>query len=129
MPNVFRWRWRPLSAAQAAGTHCVPSGFSVGTTTHCHFRRRFSDPYYPVIDLSSGGSVDGLIYTFDQIPARINPDTRGIPGHSSLVTRAELAAYREMLVSVRDRVRALIEAGKSMDEVVAGAQTRDFDAK
>ena len=73
--------------------------------------------------------MDGLIHTVDQILAGINPDTRVIPGHGSLATRAELAAYREMLVSVRDRVRALIEAGKSMDEVVPAAPTRGSDAK
>ena len=31
--NIFHWRWRPMSAAQAAGTHCALSEFCVGTTT------------------------------------------------------------------------------------------------
>jgi hypothetical protein len=33
IPNIFHWRWRPVSAGQAAGTHCVLSEFWVGTTT------------------------------------------------------------------------------------------------
>jgi hypothetical protein len=34
-----------------------------------------------------------------------------------------------MLVSVRDRNRSLIAAGRSMEEVVAADPARDFDAK
>jgi len=33
IPNIFRWRWRPLSAAQAVGIHYEPSEFCGGTTT------------------------------------------------------------------------------------------------
>jgi len=32
IPNAFHWRWKPLSAAQAAGTHSAPYEFCVGTT-------------------------------------------------------------------------------------------------
>jgi cyclase len=89
----------------------------------------FSNPYYPVIDLSSGGSIDGLIYTVDQILAHINTETKIIPGHGLPANRADLEAYRNMMVSVRDRVRSLIAAGKSIEQVVAADPTRDFDVK
>jgi hypothetical protein len=32
-PEQFHWRWRPVWAVQAAGTHCALSEFCVGTTT------------------------------------------------------------------------------------------------
>ena len=89
----------------------------------------FSNPYYPVIDLSAGGSLEGLISAVDQILARITPETKIVPGHGALATRADLMAYRDMLATVRDRVRTLIEAGKPMDQVVAAGPTRDFDGK
>jgi len=89
----------------------------------------FSNPYYPVIDLSSGGSIDGLIYTVDQVLTHINTETKVIPGHGLPATRADLEAYRDMLVSVRDRIRSLIRAGKSIEQVVAADPARDFDAK
>lgn len=89
----------------------------------------FSNPYYPVIDLSSGGSVEGLIHTVDQILTRINSETKIVPGHGLVATRADLLAYRDMLWAIRDRVRILIEEGKSMDQVVAAAPTKDFDGK
>lgn len=53
----------------------------------------FSNPYYPVIDLSSGGSIDGLIYTVDQVLAHIDTETKIIPGHGLPATRADLEAH------------------------------------
>jgi hypothetical protein len=43
--------------------------------------------------------------------------------------RAELAAYRDMLVTVRDRIADLVRAGKSLEEVVAAKPTAEFDAR
>ena len=73
--------------------------------------------------------MDGLIHTVDQILARISPETKVVPGHGLLATRADLLAYRDMMGAVRDRIRTLIEEGKSMDQVVAAAPTKDFDGK
>src|SRR5438034_157975 len=33
MRNIFHWRWRPVSAGQAAGIHCARSESCVGTAT------------------------------------------------------------------------------------------------
>ena len=33
IPSVLHWRWRPLSPAPAAGTHCALAECCVGTTT------------------------------------------------------------------------------------------------
>jgi cyclase len=46
-----------------------------------------------------------------------------------VATRADLQAYRDMLAQVRLRIKALIAAGKTMDEAVATAPTKDFDSK
>lgn len=46
-----------------------------------------------------------------------------------MATRADLQAYRDMLVQVRQRIKVLITAGKTMGEAVAAAPTKDFDAK
>jgi len=34
-----------------------------------------------------------------------------------------------MLVQIRQRIKVLVGAGKTMDEVVAAAPTKDFDAE
>jgi cyclase len=89
----------------------------------------FSNHFYPIIDLSSGGSIDGMIHSLDQILAQTDEQTKIVPGHGPVATRANLQNYRDMLVQVRQRVKNLIAAGKTMDEVVAVMPTKDFDAR
>ena len=102
-----------------------------------HFRNanviHMGDTYfngrYPFIDRASGGSVEGTIRAAERALALMNADTQVIPGHGPLSDRAQLVAYRDMLVSVRDRVRAAIDAGQTLEQVLAARPTRDFDAK
>jgi cyclase len=89
----------------------------------------FSNPFYPIIDLASGGSIDGMIHALDLILARTDEQTKIVPGHGPVATRRDLQDYRDMLAQVRQRVRRLIAAGKTMDETVASVPTKDFDAK
>jgi cyclase len=89
----------------------------------------FSNHFYPIIDLASGGSIDGMIHSVDQILAQIDQQTKIVPGHGPVATRSDLQNYREMLVQVRQRVKVLVEAGRTMDEAVAAAPTKDFDAE
>ncbi|MEW5927660.1 MAG: MBL fold metallo-hydrolase [Gemmatimonadota bacterium] len=102
-----------------------------------HFRRadviHTGDTYfnglYPYIDLSSGGSVDGMIAAADRVLAMAGERTRIIPGHGPVSGRAELRAYRDMLVAVRDRVRALAREGKTLQQVQAAKPSAEFDAR
>jgi len=89
----------------------------------------FSNHFYPIVDLTSGGSIDGMIHSLDQILAKTDGRTKIVPGHGPVATRADLQDYRDMLMQVRQRVKDLIAAGKTMDEVVAAAPTKDFDAR
>lgn len=89
----------------------------------------FSNALYPIIDLTSGGSIDGMILSVDRILAQTDERTKVVPGHGPVATRADVQAYRDMLAQVRQRIQKLIAAGKTMDEVVALAPTKDFDAK
>jgi len=89
----------------------------------------FSNDFYPIIDLVSGGSIDGMIHSVDRILGQTDEQTKIVPGHGPVATRADLQDYRDMLVQVRQRIKELIAAGKTMDEVVAAAPTKDFDAR
>jgi cyclase len=102
-----------------------------------HFRRAdvvhmgdtYFNGFYPYIDLSSGGSVDGMIAAADRVLAMAGERTRIIPGHGPLSGRAELRAYRDMLATVRDRVRALSREGKTLEQVLTARPSADFDAR
>ena len=84
----------------------------------------FSNAFYPIIDLSSGGSIDGIVQTVDQILARTDEQTKIVPGHGPVATRADLEKYPDMLVHVRERVQALITAEKTMGETGRSAHQR-----
>jgi glyoxylase-like metal-dependent hydrolase (beta-lactamase superfamily II) len=89
----------------------------------------FSNHFYPIIDLASGGSIDGMIHSLDLILAHTDEQTKIVPGHGPVATRRDVQDYREMLAQVRQRIKKLITAGKTMDEAVASAPTKDFDAE
>jgi cyclase len=84
---------------------------------------------YPFIDVRAGGSLDGMIRAIDQALALTNENTRIIPGHGRVSSVADFRAYREMLVTVRDRVRAMVKEGQTREAVIAAKPTRELDEK
>jgi glyoxylase-like metal-dependent hydrolase (beta-lactamase superfamily II) len=70
---------------------------------------------FPFVDVSSGGSLEGVIASAERVLAQAVPETKIVPGHGALSNAAELAAWREMLVAVRGRVKAALAAGKSLE--------------
>jgi cyclase len=94
-----------------------------------HLGDVFFNGRYPFIDLSTGGSFEGMIGAATAALRYANDSTRIIPGHGPLGTRADLVAYRDMLVTIRDRVAALLKAGKTKEQVIAAKPTADFDAR
>jgi cyclase len=85
--------------------------------------------YYPFIDLSAGGSVDGVIAALDRVLPMVDDNSKVIPGHGALSDKAGLLAYRQMLAGIRDGIASQIEAGASLEEVKASRPTREFDDK
>jgi cyclase len=94
-----------------------------------HAGDTFFNGFYPFIDLDTGGSVAGMIGAADRMLAIADDRTRIIPGHGPLGTKADLKAFRDMLATARDRVAALVKAGKTLEQVTAAAPTADLDAK
>ena len=85
---------------------------------------------YPFIDYSTGGNIQGMITATERNLAVTTDQTIVIPGHGVPVSnRAELQAYRDMLVAIRDNVAKLKVQGRSLDEIIAAKPTAAFDAK
>jgi glyoxylase-like metal-dependent hydrolase (beta-lactamase superfamily II) len=82
---------------------------------------------YPFIDLSAGGSINGMIAAVERILLLCDRNTKVIPGHGHLSDKAELEEYLKMLVAVRDRITREIKAGKPLEAVIASQPTRDLD--
>jgi glyoxylase-like metal-dependent hydrolase (beta-lactamase superfamily II) len=73
----------------------------------------------PFIDNPNGGSINGMIDATWKIAGLIDDDTVIIPGHGQLSRRDDLLEYREMLVTIRDRIRGMMDEGHSADQIVA----------
>ncbi len=83
---------------------------------------------FPFIDLDSGGTVDGYIAAQKKIWKMADEETRIIPGHGELTDKAGLKADIEMLVESRELVKALIDKGMSVDDIVAANPLAKYDS-
>ena len=92
-----------------------------------HVGDTFFNGMYPFIDASTGGNIKGMIAAADQTLRMAGPRAKIVPGHGALADREALMKYREMLVTVRDRVQKLKAAGRTGKEVVAARPTADLD--
>ena len=99
-----------------------------GRANVLHLGDLFFNGRYPLVDLSSGGSFEGLVEAVTAALRYANDSTRIIPGHGPLAGRADLVRYRDMLATIRDRVAALIREGKSREEVIAARPSGEWDA-
>jgi glyoxylase-like metal-dependent hydrolase (beta-lactamase superfamily II) len=84
---------------------------------------------YPFVDTANGGSLAGLVAAIETVLSRVDARTVIVPGHGPVSNRAELAAYRDMLVAVGRRVRELVDGGASVEEVLAAKPTAAFDER
>jgi len=94
-----------------------------------HMGDTFFNGRYPFIDLSSGGSVDGLLNAINTAIMVVDEDTKIIPGHGDLASKKDLLKYREVVLTVRDRVRGAIKEGKSLEMIQAAKLNSDYDEK
>lgn len=117
-----------------AHTDCdISVTFTEADILHCG--DTYWNGFYPFIDYSTGGNIDGMIKAANTNIAAAGPKTIVIPGHnmpggaSATSNRAELTAYRDMLVAIREKVATLKRSGRSLDDIIAAKPTSEFDAK
>jgi cyclase len=90
---------------------------------------------YPVIDRERGGTINGVIDGLNRIldlavaEFRTEGGTLVVPGHGRLSDSADVAYYRDMVTIVRDRVKAAIDKGMTLDQVKAAKLTADYDPR
>ena len=114
------------------------------TDTMVFFRRSdviaagdtFSTVSYPVIDLASGGSIQGTINALNHlldlaVPSKMFEEagTYIIPGHGRISDEHDVALYRDMVVIIRDRVKDMVERKMTLDQVLAARVTMDYDGR
>jgi cyclase len=84
---------------------------------------------YPGVDGNNGGTVKGTIDALQAIVDMAGPNTKIIPGHGTVSTRADVAAFRANTIEAQKRVSELIRQGMTVEQVVAANPTADLAAK
>ncbi|MCB1043004.1 MAG: MBL fold metallo-hydrolase [Acidobacteria bacterium] len=86
----------------------------------------FFNGMFPFIDLDSGGTVAGYIAGQERILSLCNEETRIIPGHGALATRADLERDLSVLKTIDQRIKNLAQAGKTEAEILAANPLEDY---
>lgn len=94
-----------------------------------HMGDVFRSRGYPIFDRQNGGSYEGLIEASELVLEIAGEETKIIPGHGVVSSRADLQNVRDILAAVRDRIAAAIAAGNSLEQTIAEKPTADFDEK
>jgi cyclase len=95
----------------------------------------FSFTSYPPIDVSKGGSIQGVLAGLNRLVDLVIPEFRSeggtyvIPGHGRICDTADLAYYRDMVTIIRDRVQDLTKKGMTLEQVKAAKPTEDWDGR
>jgi cyclase len=138
--TYFVPEWSIFSNGEAVQLFHVPAAHSDGDTI-VFFRRSdvistgaiFDAGGYPRFDPSRGGGIDGIIEGLNRVLDLAVPGenqeggTVVIPGRGRLCDETDVANYRDMVTIVRDRVRALVSKGLTLDEVTRAKPTSDYD--
>ena len=81
---------------------------------------------FPFIDLNSGGNVGGYKAGMQRLIDMGNDDTKYMPGHGPVASRADVQKDLDMLVDAEARVKALIDKGMGADDIVADNPLADY---
>ncbi len=83
---------------------------------------------YPYIDLPSGGSISGMITSLDKALALMDNESKVIPGHGELCTKADVKSFRDKLADIRDKVSAALKKGKKSGDLATLGITEPYEA-
>ena len=89
----------------------------------------FFNGTYPFIDIDSGGSIEGMIEAQERILSLCGDDSVIIPGHGPIANAADLRKTRQMLMTVRDRVRNAIASGMKLEELIGSDPLADLNGE
>ena len=93
---------------------------------------------FPVIDIERGGSINGEIAALNRLSeiavasvpiVSREAGTVVIPGHGRLYDQFDVIEYRDMITIIRDRVRELVDAGRSLEQIKAARPAKGYEGR
>lgn len=124
-----------MNGDEIAAIHLAPAHTDGDSIVHfrkanvVHMGDLFFNGNFPFVDVSSGGSLEGMIADTAKVLSMVDDKTQIIPGHGKAARKADLQVFHDMLVAVRDAVAPLVKAGKTVEEAKAARPLAALDAK
>jgi cyclase len=84
---------------------------------------------YPYVDGTSSGSFLGIVAGYEMLLEISNADTVFVPGHGVPSSQNDVREQLDMLYTIRDRVKAGIDDGLSLERIQSGNPTAEYDAR
>jgi glyoxylase-like metal-dependent hydrolase (beta-lactamase superfamily II) len=90
---------------------------------------------FPTINVARGGTINGEIAALNRLVELAIPSvpivsreagTLVIPGHGRVCDQIDVVEYKDMVTIIRDRVRDLMDAGMSLEQVKAASPARGY---
>ncbi|MGD8326071.1 MAG: MBL fold metallo-hydrolase [Sphingomonadales bacterium] len=126
--NTFHLNGEAVKAIHIAHAHTDGDAIVHFTKSNViHMGDTYFNGGFPYIDVDSGGNVYGMIEAADKALSLADDETRIIPGHGEMATKADLQSYRDMLALVVSRAEALVEEGKTLDEIKSAGISKEYD--
>jgi cyclase len=84
---------------------------------------------FPVIDQANGGTLDGTIEALAVLAGTAGPNTKIVPGHGVVSSRADVIEFRDMVIDVKNKVADMVARGMTYEQVQAARPTAPYEAK
>jgi cyclase len=72
---------------------------------------------FPFVDVTSGGSVQGMIAAMEKVSAQLPPDVKVIPGHGQLSNLDDVREFTKMLKETSAVVQKAIDEHKTAEQM------------
>ncbi len=87
----------------------------------------FRTTAFPVIDTNNGGTLDGTLQALGILIGTAGPNTKISPGHGGISGRADVIAFRDMVLDVQAKVAEMVAEGMTYDQVAAANPTTAYN--
>ncbi len=93
-----------------------------------HTGDTFTRMGYPFIDVSNAGTINGYISSLDKMLALMDDNSKVMPGHGEVASKADVKTFRDKVADIRDQVAAAMKKGKKIEDIPALGITDKYEA-
>jgi len=93
-----------------------------------HMGDHFFSGFFPFVDVDHGGNVLTMAKNVKTILGMIDDETKIIPGHGPLSSKADLQAFHNMLIETSSEVKAMKDKGMSLEKIQAKGLSKKWDS-